>query len=317
MKDKQWQCQICGDYQSDFLDGNSTFEEHLEYHKISEEQYYNFININKGGTSKMRVKLLSYSNNIELVLISFIQQTWGPTFSLENLTDKEIENMVNLSLSGKTLSTSLEAIKFTFQIDGLSRSITHQLVRQRIGSAFSQKGMSDTYYGDIDYVIPATIEAVNKTEEYLNLTKQCNKFYKELFELGVPFQDARYIIPHGATSSIVWAVDLLSLKRFCSIRMGNFMSWEINTLAKAIREEIKQIYPKIANILKPNCENVKKCISFGNLFEGCGKFPMDKRDYVFLALQNCKNLQFDEISKQKMLSHNQKVKYTNNFWRVE
>lgn len=312
----QWQCKICGNFSTDTEEKFRTWEEHLDHHKITQERYDQFIKEYLGGLTKMKVKLLSWSNNIELAIITFINQTWGATTTLDGYREQEIAMMVEMALNGETLPTVLEAIKFTFQIEGISRACSHQLVRTRIGSGFSQKGMCDVYYGDIDYVIPATIEAVGKTKEYLELMEKCSAFYRELFEAGVPFQDARFVIPQAATTTLVWTVDFLALKNFCSQRLQNFMQWEINTLARMIREEIRMVYPLCAEVLKPRCEITKTCHAFGNTFEGCGKFPLKNSHnrYVFNSEQATKNLKFDEDSVAKLAEHNKHVPKASKHW---
>lgn len=314
---EEWFCHICGSDSMDEGNVGLSFKQHLDNHHISIEQYNRFINELSGGTSLLRVKLLSWSNNIEEAVIAFVSQTWGPTFDLSDYSEKEIKNIVDLALNEKTLPLALESIQFTFQIENLSRAISHQLVRVRVGSSFSQLGMSDTYYGNTKYVVPASIEAVGKTNEYLELMKKCSEFYKELFDLGVTFQDARYVIPHAATTSLVWSVNLLALKNFCAQRLSCTQSWEMNALCKFIRREIAKISPQIAEILKPRCEVTKKCNSFGNLFEGCGKYPMNnsERNFVFKNFNMAKNLKFDNKYKELVKEYNKNVKHRNNYFR--
>ena len=127
----EWICGICGAMQSD--NESVSFEQHIRQHKISKQQYKEFIK-KKGGVSQLKVKLLSWSNNVELAIMSFVCQTWGATFDLNSYTKEEIDGIVDMALAGKTLPLALESIQFTFQIDNLSRAISHQLVRVRIGS---------------------------------------------------------------------------------------------------------------------------------------------------------------------------------------
>lgn len=68
----EWICDICGAIESD--NEGECFEQHIEKHKISEQQYDEFVK-KKGGASQLRVKLLSWSNNVELAIISYVRQT--------------------------------------------------------------------------------------------------------------------------------------------------------------------------------------------------------------------------------------------------
>lgn len=309
----EWICDICGAMESD--DESENFEQHIKKHKITEEQYDEFV-MKKGGVSQLRVKLLSWSNNVELAIMSFVCQTWGATFDLSSYTQDEIDGIVDMALSGKTLPLALESIQFTFQIDNLSRAISHQLVRVRVGSSFSQKGMSDTNYENESFIIPAAIEAVGKTDEYCELMRGNYKFYSELVNLGVPFQEARYVLPHASTTSLVWSVNLLSLRNFCMNRMCSTQSWEINTLCKLIKKEVKKVYPKIAKCLDSRCTFTKECHSFGNLYEGCGKYSLKdtNRKFVFSKEQMAKNIQFTEEYRDRIREHNLNVKPRNNYF---
>lgn len=317
IKNEEWFCMLCGCESRDEEWKGVTFEKHLAHHSISQQQYNVFVHEQKGGLEPLKVKLLSWSNNVENAIVAFVSQTWGPTFCLDEYSEEEVAGIVQMALEGKTLPLALESISFTFQIDNLSRAISHQLVRVRIGSSFSQKGMSDTYYGNTQYIIPASIEAVGKTKEYMALLDKCSNFYNELFEAGVPFQDARYIIPHAATTSLVWSVNLLALKNFCAQRLSCTQSWEMNALCKLIRNEINKVYPAIASILKPKCEITKKCNSFGNLYEGCGKYPMNEpeRNFVFTKEQMAKNLRFNDEYRTRVTEHNKSVKPENNYFK--
>lgn len=315
ISDEKWVCDICGASSFDYDERENTLESHLrQQHELSFEQYCALIEEEQIGSSHLRVKILNYPNDIKLAIVSFLSQTWGPTFSLENFTQEEICEMMAIALEGKSLTTALECINFTFQIDGLSRASSHQLVRVRIGSGFSQKGMSDAYYGDAQYVTPASIVAAGKTSEYEKAIKSAIKIYDELFKAGVPYQDARFVLPHAMTTSLVWSVNYLALKNFCAKRMMRNQSWEMNMLCQLIKKELYNIYPELAVGLVPMCEFSHKCQSFGNLYEGCGKFPLDKKHdrYVFSARQIAYNMKFTEEYKSFCKEHNKYVNHTNN-----
>lgn len=315
INDVSWECHICGSSSTDSDEGQRLLEQHLKaQHNLGLEEYNRLVDEIKIGSSHLKVKLLNYSNDITLPIVSFLGQTWGPTFSLEDYSEDEIQGMVEIALEGKSLSTVLECIQFTFQIDGLSRASSHQLVRVRIGSGFSQKGMSDAYYGDADYVIPASIVVAGKEKEYKEVVEKSIELYKELFKLGVTYQDARFILPHAMTTSLVWTVNFLALRNFCGKRMQRSQSWEMNMLCQLIKKEVKEVYPELSALLIPFCEYSKKCQSFGNLFEGCGKYPLERKHdrYVFSKEQIAHNIKFTKDYTAYSSKHNETVKPINN-----
>ena len=91
----------------------------------------------------------------------------------------------------------------------------------------------------------------------------------------------------------------------------------MNFLCNLIKKEVATAYPNIARVLRPECEVLKKCCSFGNLFEGCGKYPLPdaKRNFVFSAKLMAKNLEFAEEYQKWAADHNRNVKKTNNYFR--
>lgn len=311
----KWHCKLCGNYSTDLEEVGRTWGDHLNHHRISLRRYRNFVDEMGGGVSKMRVNLISWSNNIEDAIVTFISQTWGAVSPIHDFTPEERDRMVRFALNGKTLPQALETVNFTFQIEGISRACSHQLVRVRIGSGFTQKGQSDAYYGDTEYVIPPMIEAVGRTRDYLELMDKCSALYRDLFEEGVPYQDARYVLPNAATTTIAWTINLLALKNWCQQRLQNFMQWEINALARMIREEVRLVHPAVADILRPRCELTGSCQAFGNLFSGCGKYPLktDHDNFLFSADQN-KNVRFDPDSVSTFVSNNSRVPRFANHW---
>ena len=311
----KWECNICGSSSMDSDEIYRTLEQHLQIqHNLDMKEYTRLVDELKIGTSHLTVKMLNYSNDITLPIVSFLSQTWRPTFSLDDYSKEDRQEMVSIALEGQSLSTVLECIQFTFQIDGISRASSHQLVRVRIGSGFSQKGMSDAYYGDADYVIPASIVAVGKEKEYQEVIRKSIDLYNELFKMGVSYQDARFILPHAMTTSLVWSVNFLALRNFCGKRMQRSQSWEMNMLCQLIKREIEKVYPMLAATLVPFCEKSKQCQSFGNLFEGCGKYPLNKKHdrYVFSKEQIAHNIKFTKNYVEYCEEHNKTVKPTNN-----
>ncbi|WP_312432557.1 FAD-dependent thymidylate synthase [Lacrimispora sp.] len=312
---EKWECNICGSSSMDSDESHRSLEEHLQcQHDLSRKEYFELVDGLKIGASHLRVRLLNYSNDITLPIISFLSQTWGPTFSLEDYSESEIREMLNIALEGESLSTVLECIQFTFQIDGLSRASSHQLVRVRIGSGFSQKGMSDAYYGNAEYVMPASIVVAGKQKEYQEIIERSVELYNDLFKNGVTYQDARFILPHAMTTSLVWTVNFLALKNFCGKRMQRNQSWEMNMLCQLIKKEVAEAYPELAAELVPFCEYSQKCKSFGNLFEGCGKYPLDKKHnrHVFSTRQIAYNIKFTREFVEFSSKYNATVKPINN-----
>jgi thymidylate synthase (FAD) len=94
----------------------------------------------------------------------------------------------------------MEHIYFTFKIEGISRACSHQLVRHRHCS-FTQRSQRYCLEDNFDVVLPPTIdEDEEKYGEYNNGMLEVRIAYTNLAEMGVPNQDARYILPNACAT---------------------------------------------------------------------------------------------------------------------
>ena len=88
----------------------------------------------------LKVKLLQYTPEPEKTIAAAAKLCYSPVGVddiLENLTDEGAEKFLNMLMSYGHMSP-IEHVSFTFAVEGVSRSLTHQLVRHRIAS-YSQQ----------------------------------------------------------------------------------------------------------------------------------------------------------------------------------
>lgn len=148
----------------------------------------------------------------------------------------------------------LEFADFTFHIEGVSRALTHQLVRHRIAS-YAQR--SQRYCGEngFNYVIPFSIKQdLEKTQAYNRAMLYAEKVYRELQELGVSNEDARYVLPNACETVIEVKMNLRSLIHFMNERLCTRAQWEIRQMALLMKKAIEEQYPELAKYLVPKCE---------------------------------------------------------------
>lgn len=126
----------------------------------------------------------------------------------------------------------VEHVNYTFLIENVSRSLTHQLVRHRHAS-YSQESQRYVKYTDFDYVIPQSFIDKGLEEEYNSFMEHVNSFYNVLTDIsGIPKEDARYIFPNAITSSIQVTMNFRGLHNFFKERLGKTAQWEIRELAQ-------------------------------------------------------------------------------------
>jgi thymidylate synthase (FAD) len=124
----------------------------------------------------------------------------------------------------------LEHSSMTVKIHGISRSCTHQLVRQRIGVTFTQE--SQRYFDPITdpnwYVIPPRIEKNPELKEkYILAREEEAEEYRFYRDHKVPKEDARFCLPNACKTVITWTFNMNSLIWFLEQRLKKDAQWEI------------------------------------------------------------------------------------------
>ena len=153
----------------------------------------------------------------------------------------------------KTHESPLEHCNFTFAIEGVSRALSHQLVRHRLAS-FSQQSQRYVDGENFGFVIPHTIKNdISAKIEYIEIIDTISKAYDDLIELGIPKEDARYILPNATTTNIIMTMNVRELIHFMQERLCIHAQWEIRELTEEIRKQVNLILPIF------NKEDIMKC----------------------------------------------------------
>ena len=151
----------------------------------------------------------------------------------------------------------------------LFRSLTHQLVRHRLAS-YSQQSQRYVAEHDFEYILPPTIEEKPEAKaKFEALMDNIRSTYDELAEMGVPREDARYVLANATETKIVVTMNARSLMHFFNLRCCNRAQWEIRELAYKMLEQAKEAAP----LLFKNAG--ASCVATGHCPEGamtCGKF---------------------------------------------
>ena len=172
----------------------------------------------------------------------------------------------------------LEFADFTFHIEGVSRALSHQLVRHRLAS-YAQRSQRYCGENNFDYVIPASIKSNTAAfEEYVELMYAITDIYKVLQELGVPNEDARYVLPNACETIIEVKMNFRTLIHFMNERLCTRAQWEIRQMALLMKRCIEEQYPELAKYLVPKCE-VHEGMPFCTEHSTCGRHPLLKDIY--------------------------------------
>ncbi len=161
----------------------------------------------------------------------------------EDMTDDLIQEILN-KIKDSGHHSVIEHSSFTFSIEGVSRALTHQLVRHRLAS-FSQQSQR---YVDIDEFDPVIPDSVLENKEchqlYDELMKQVKKTYIAL-KSEIPLEDARYVLPNATKTNIIVTMNARELWHFFSLRCCRRAQWEIRDMADRMLEFCKEVSPII------------------------------------------------------------------------
>ena len=227
----------------------------------------------------MQVKLLAYTPDAEELIASAGKLCYSPV-GIDGIykkldkesTQKYINMLVNLGHE-----SPLEHASFTFAVEGVSRTLTHQLVRHRLAS-YSQQSQRYVKIDSFEFIIPPAIEEDPQAKDifikamesdqkaYIDLTdilfeKNYNEFIKDgLSEKEakskaekVSIEDARYVFPNACETKIVFTMNARTLLHFFSLRCCNRAQWEIRNLAYEMVKICKDIYPSLFKNAGPSC----------------------------------------------------------------
>jgi thymidylate synthase (FAD) len=144
----------------------------------------------------------------------------------------------------------LEHSNYSFAIRNASRVFTHELVRHRAGSAFSQESLRYVRLTDIGFRMPPALEPVR--EQVLSIVEQLEEFQLSaakalgIDEEGVPFHvkkeitsALRRLAPIGLSTDIVWTANARTLRHVIEMRT-----------AEGAEEELRLVFDSVARIMQ-------------------------------------------------------------------
>lgn len=214
----------------------------------------------------MNVRLVSYTPNPDQVC-EMACRTCTSVDCPDISTAVNKTNALRKALDSGHESVAEHAV-FTFQIEGISRACSHQLVRHRLAS-YSQQSQRYVNMTDFDFVIPESIkEDVNSLDKYMYLMNNIRLSYLEMLLLGIPEEDARYILPNACCTNITVTMNARELRHFFKLRLCKRAQWEIRELAECMYGCVKDVAPVLFEGVGPACIMDGKCTEI----KGCGYY---------------------------------------------
>jgi thymidylate synthase (FAD) len=210
----------------------------------------------------LRVKLIAWTGgdfkDLRRLIVLAVKTSAGK-LGLKNadyyLREYKEEGVEKHVMESHKYPSVLEHVVFTFLVEGISRVTSHQLVRHRIAS-YTQE--SQRYSAvERDYVIPDTVIKAGFEEEFRKLMDEAYRLYDKMVNAGVPYEDARYIIPQAVTTRLLMTVNLRELIHIACLRLSPHAQWELRELVKLMIDEAKSLIPELPHLLQEMCEEIQ------------------------------------------------------------
>lgn len=206
----------------------------------------------------------------------------------ERITDEEITRFIN-KLTSLGHYSPFEHANFTFGIEGISRTCSHQIVRHRTGSYSQQSQRYVNLDNSFEFIVPeeiANCESAKKLyidsiyrdyDAYKDITLKLVQQYvsngmEEKSAIKKALEDARFALPNACETKLIMTMDARNLLHFFEERCCMRAQWEIREVANQMLDLVLDVAPNLFKKAGPSC-------AFGKCKEGsmsCGNIQSPK-----------------------------------------
>jgi thymidylate synthase (FAD) len=173
-------------------------------------------------------------------------RSWEPGLNanVRRVRSDQREYFVNILRSAH--GSVLEHANYSFVFRDVSRVFTHELVRHRAGSAFSQESLRYVRLTDIGFRVPDALEPLR--DQVLSIVERLEEFQLSaaaelgLDDEGVPFEvkkqvtsALRRLAPLGLSTDIVWSANVRTLRHVIEMRTD-----------PGAEEELRLVFDRVA-----------------------------------------------------------------------
>src|SRR3954469_11737377 len=206
------------------------------------------------GDDEIIVKMVQGLNpELEQVLSKATRATIGIDLTEPDVDTRDWEEMLQGGLQ-----TALESQVIVFEVSGVSRACTHQIVRSR-KAAFHQQSMRASWYGaQPDFRMPESVwndEIVR--DAWVKAIEAAHAAYRVACDRDISYQDSRYVLPEGTVNYILCEYSLREFMNVYAYRGCSMFQWEIVTVMRMMREILVIKYPFLEPFIKISCEQTK------------------------------------------------------------
>jgi thymidylate synthase (FAD) len=155
---------------------------------------------------------------------------------------------------GKGHMSVAEHVSFSFLIEDISLPCGEQILRHRTGKFTKQSYRYQS--ATLSAVVPPTIKKSSYAfHHYMKSVNESYETYKRLIDVGIPKEDARFVIPTGTKCRLMFTIDGRNLLHFINERSCQFAQWEVRGVAVKMYNHLKKVAPNLAGYVKPPCQD--------------------------------------------------------------
>ncbi len=195
----------------------------------------------------MEVHLLRLTDNPDRLVALAARRCYSslPAATLDAKLNPPTIKRLLATLRRRGHLSPFEHATFTFSVAGVSRVLSHQLVRHRLAS-YAQESQRYVAYAEegLPYVTPPSVAASEEAQRiYDDACRHSLEAYRRMLALGVRPEDARYVFPNGIETKMVFTFNARSLFNFFEQRCCIKAQAEIRGLAEKMLELCREAAP--------------------------------------------------------------------------
>lgn len=166
----------------------------------------------------------------------------------------------HLAYMKDTIKSSWEFVDYVFNITGVTRAFTHQLVRTRTGS-YAQEAMRVIDAREHEVVKPNFKHPIDSDPYWVQGIEAVMRTYGSLLDAGEAAQDARGILPTNITTSIMCKFNLRTLHDMAKLRLCTRTQGEYQDVFRQMRELVIGVHPWVGEyeFLEVHCVATGTC----------------------------------------------------------
>lgn len=215
----------------------------------------------------MKVELISHTQDAWNLLLGTKSTRMRGKDPKEMTDDERYENwqyMLN------TIQSPFEFVDYIFDISGVSKNFTHQLVRTRTG-AYQQETSRALEINAFETVRPEAFDphgsmrfmlegGENKLFElWSDAIAMADANYRELISAGAALQDARAILPSNMPTVIKAKFNLRTLSDMAKVRLCTRTQGEYQEVFRLMRALVLELHPWADPLLQASCVGTGRC----------------------------------------------------------